>query len=827
MTSGPGAVAESGPVGEDAGMTGPLGGLRVVDLSTGIAGAITTMLLADQGADVVKVEPPGGDRLRRTESGARVWARGKRSVVFDVHVDEDQARVRDLCARADVVVDDFTPGSAPIGLDDDALRAANGRLVHCSITAYGRHVGLEDRPAIDALVAARTGLHWEQRGWVGTSIGRLCDLPVELAELEIPPGCHDGPDREGPLFPQSRWPSLGAAYLATTGIHAALYARERTGRGQWVETSLLQGVLISTAGGWQRPEDPHAPGYLSWIFDPRGSKGHFRCADGTWVQNWVPNPAFALGVSRGDRLSVDDSIAKPSEDPSRIGPDYSELVALAHYHPEMAAAFARFPADEWVATAAIAGVPLQPVRSPEAALADTALIDEGMVTTVDDPEVGRIRHVGRVLHMSATPGGPQGAAPTVGQHTDEVLAELAVPAPMPVGPAAPRPMHAPLDGVVVLDLGLAIAGPFGTQLLSDLGATVIKVNTTWDTFWHSTHIAFTANRGKQSISLNLKDPRALAVLHRLVERADIVQHNMRYEAAERLGVDHESLRRIKPDLIYCHTSGFDRSRAHLPGNDQTGACLAGVEWEDGGLDAGGKPLWSLTSFGDTGNGFLSAIAMIGALLHRDRTGEGQFVSTSILGACLLNTSYAWVDDATGEGVTRPKVRADQLGTGPRLRLWSCADRWLCVAIQDDEQWAALGRTTAVTLDGLDDDAAIDALARVFSTRPATEWFTALDQIGVPCEIADDTFVFSLFDDPRYAAAGLVTSMQQAQVGRFEQFGNVWSFSDTPSRIAGPPLVVGHDTVAIMEELGMDRAEIDELLADKVALQSDLRQERAR
>ncbi len=809
-------------------MTGVLGGIRVVDLSSGVAGPLTTMLLADAGADVVKVEPPGGDPTRRTESGSRVWARGKRSVVLDVDDTDDRARLLQLIDSADVLVESFTVGEGErLGLDWATLRDRAPQLVHCSITAYGRHVDMEDRPAIDALVAARTGLHWEQRGWPGTTIGRLCDLPVPMPDLEIPPGCADGPERAGPLFPQSRWPSLGAAYLATTGINAALYARAHTGRGQWVETSLLQGVLMCTAGGWQRCEHPEADGYLSWIFDPRGSKGHFRCADGRWVQNWVPNPAFALGVSRGDRLDVDDSINKPSEDPSRIGPDYSELVVLAHHHPEMAAAFARFPAEEWVSAAATAGVPLQAVRSPEAALADEALLAEGIVTTVDDPEVGAIRHVGRVVDMTATPWRVQGPAPTVGQHTDEVLARIGSAAAPEVERArAPRDLRHPLDGVVVLDLGLAIAGPFGTQLLSDLGATVIKVNTVYDRFWHSTHIAFTANRGKQSIAIDLKDPRGLAVLHRLVERADVVQHNMRYDAAIRLGVDHESLRALKPDLIYCHTSGFDRSRAHLPGNDQTGACLAGVEWEDGGVEDGGKPLWSLTSFGDTGNGFLSAIGIIQALLHRDRTGEGQFLSTSILAACLLATSYAWVDAESGIGVERPKVRADQFGTGPRLRLWECADRWLCIAVQDDAQWAALATATDLTLDGLDDDAAVTALAGRLRGRPAAEWFAALDDAGVPCEIVDDRFVFDLFDDPTYRAAGLVAEMHQAQVGRFEQFGRMWTFSDTPTRIAGPPLLVGHDTEAILNELGYDRSEIDALLADGVVVQSTERQERA-
>jgi crotonobetainyl-CoA:carnitine CoA-transferase CaiB-like acyl-CoA transferase len=819
-------------------MTGVLGGIRVVDLSTGIAGPIATMLLADNGADVVKVEPPGGDPTRVTESGARVWARGKRSIELDIEHAAQRATLLDLIDRADVLVENFDLGvTERLGLGWDTLHERNPRLVMCSITPYGRHVDFKDRPGIDSLVQARTGLHWEQRGWIGTSIGRICGLPIEMDFLDIPPGCFDGPERDGPLYPQSRWPSLGAAYLATTGINAALFAREHTGRGQWVETSLLQGVLVSTAGGWQRPEHPEADGYMCWIFDPRGSKGHFECADGRWVQNWVPNPSFTLGVSQGDTLNVDDRINKPTDDPSRIGPDYSELVVLAHYHPEMKAAYARFPADDWVAAAAQAGVPMQRVRSAEEALADAALIDEGVVVEVDDPEVGPIRHVGLVYEMRATPGRVQGPAPTIGQHTDEILAELGMPVTSPETPSAPRDMRFPLDGVTVLDLGLAIAGPFGTQVLSDLGATVIKVNTLHDTFWHSTHIAFCANRGKQSISINLKDPRGLAVLHELVRRADVVQHNMRYEAAIRLGVDYESLTKIKPDLIYCHSSGFDKSRAPLPGNDQTGACLAGIEWEDGGMEDGGKPIWSLTSFGDTGNGFLSAIAIIQALYHRDRTGEGQFLGTSILAACLVNTSYAWVDAASGDGIERPKIDSMMFGTGPTDRLYETADGWIVLAVQDDAQWAAMARTIDDSRVGIamfstaegrqkHADDVIAVLTEVFTTRSAAAWFAALDAAGVPCEIEDDQFAVRLFDDPQFRDAGLVTTMQQAQVGRFDHFGHMWTFSETPTRIAGPPLIVGHDSAAIMSDLGIDQSEIDALLADGVVMQSQLTQERA-
>ena len=319
----------------------------------------------------------------------------------------------------------------------------------------------------------------------------------------------------------------------------------------------------------------------------------------------------------------------------------------------------------------------------------------------------------------------------------------------------------------------------------------------------------------------------MAVLHELVKRADIVQHNMRYEAAVRLGVDYESLVEIKPDLIYCHSSGFDKSRAHLPGNDQTGACLAGVEYEDGGMADGGKPIWSLTSFGDTGNGFLAANAMIQALYHRELTGEGQFLSTSILAACLLNSSYAWVDAATGQGVDRPKVDGRMFGTGPRTRLYETADRWICIAVQDDQQWVSVEQSLDIPgLSEMNDDEAINALTDNLRSRGAAEAFIALDDAGVPCEIEDDEFVLRLFDDPQFREAGLVTTMHQAQVGRFDHFAHMWTFSDTPTRIAGPPLIVGHDTVDIMTETGFDQPTIDALLAEGVVLQSTLRQERA-
>ena len=198
-------------------MRGVLDGVRVLDLSWGVAGPIAGMLLADQGADVVKIEPPGGDPFRAL-SGYRVWQRGKRSVVLDLASAAGREDFVRLADDADVVLESYAPGTtARLGIDFDTLHARNPRLVYCSITGYGRGTRDGDRPAYDALVAARTGLQWEQRGWVGGTIPRMCGIDPMLPELHVPDGCAEGPDRAGPLFSHSTWPSLAACFLATTG----------------------------------------------------------------------------------------------------------------------------------------------------------------------------------------------------------------------------------------------------------------------------------------------------------------------------------------------------------------------------------------------------------------------------------------------------------------------------------------------------------------------------------------------------------------------------------------------------------------------------------
>jgi crotonobetainyl-CoA:carnitine CoA-transferase CaiB-like acyl-CoA transferase len=799
-------------------MASALDGVRVLDLSWGIAGPVTGMLLADHGADVIKVEPPGGDPFRGSP-GYDVWLRGRRSIVLDLKQAGDRNRFLALAGDSDVVLEAFAPGTMNgLGLGAGDLLARNPRLIVCSITAYGPHAGHRDRPGYDALVAARLGILDVQRSHDGGAVPHMHGEGPFLPDLEIPDGMDPGPPRPGPIFTYTPWLSMGAAFLATTGISAALLARQHTGRGQHVETSLLQAALSGTASKWQRVGRPDAVGYRSWVYDRRAPKGFFRCADGRWIQQWVPHPRFVLSSAEGDTLAERRDVQNVRNDPDRIGPAPESIVILAHYFPEMAAAFSRFPSDQWTAVAAEAGVPLQPVRTPEEALADPALLAEGAVVDVDHPEHGTLRQAGILYGLSRTPGEVRRPVPRIGEHTTEVLAaELTGDGPQRRADPAPVPARAgrpPLDGITVLDIGFAVAGPWGTQVLADLGATVIKVNAWRDPWWHAQHIAYGANRGKRSIGIDLKTPAGLAVFRRLVATADVVHSNMRRDALQRLACDEASLREVNPQLIYCHTRGFDRGpRSDSPGNDQTGCSLAGVTWEDGGCWDDGRPFWSLTSLGDTGNGFFSAIGVIQALYHHARTGEAQSVDTSILNAGLLVASMAAVK---ADGTPLPRLRLDrmQLGLGPLYRLYQASDGWACLAALTEPHRKGLAAATGIDVTALDEA----HLEPWFRARSGQEAFAALDSHGVPVELCDGDFGLRVFDDPEMDAHELVVHQQHPKLGSFEHFGKTIHFSDTPERIWGPPPVCGQHTRQIMREHGFSDAEIDSLAQDKAVFE---------
>jgi crotonobetainyl-CoA:carnitine CoA-transferase CaiB-like acyl-CoA transferase len=458
------------------------------------------------------------------------------------------------------------------------------------------------------------------------------------------------------------------------------------------------------------------------------------------------------------------------------------------------------------------------------------------VVEVDDPEVGPIRHAGSLLDFSATPGAISGPAPRSGQHTDEVLDEAGAQAAGPVtapGPAG-RHLDHPLEGVRVLDLGLGVAGPFTGRALADLGADVIKVHALHDTYWAGTHMGLGTNRGKRSIALNLKHEGGRAALDKLIAQADVLTVNWRPGAAARLGIDYETLQKHYPSLVYCNTRGYEKGpRSDLPGTDQNAAALTGSEWEDGACDAGNPPMWSRSNMGDTGNALLAAIAIAAALYHRDRTGEGQEVSTSIVNAGLLHTSYAWIH-ADGRPGDWEHVDGQQFGLSPFYRLYECSDgRWLFLAAVSDQERERLATVVGEDVPGLgdgradgdtaDNDTVAKALAAYFLERPASQLFAELDAWGVPVEIVDEEFCRTLFDDADARASELVSTTWAGNVGRFEDPGLLVNLSPAKPVIQRGPSLCGEHTRQLLKEHGYSDDDVDALAAAGAVLDAPVSQ----
>lgn len=373
---------------------GALDGIRILDLSWGIAGPLGVMLLAEQGADVIKVEPPGGDPFR-AYSGYAVWNRSRRSVTIDLKSAAGREAFARLVDDADVLVETYRPGVTDrLGIGYDAMHARNPRLVYCSCPGYPEGHHLADRPGYDALVQASSGQQWEQPGW-----------------------------RMGPIFLHMPMPSMGSAFLVPSGILAALIAREDTGRGQHVRTSLFQGALLYTTQIWQQVERaPAAFHDLMGKSYPPGIHQQmlFECADG-WVHTSVMS-GLTPTESQDHLLGLADA-PEPYEFMS-LPPEEREAFTVRRRE-----AYRQHRRDELVENFQSHHHAIESVITAEEALGaggrpHPQLVANGMVATVDDPELGRTTQIGVPINLLGTPGGIQGPQPLPGEHNVEILGVL-------------------------------------------------------------------------------------------------------------------------------------------------------------------------------------------------------------------------------------------------------------------------------------------------------------------------------------------------------------------------------------------------------------------
>lgn len=384
-------------------------------------------------------------------------------------------------------------------------------------------------------------------------------------------------------------------------------------------------------------------------------------------------------------------------------------------------------------------------------------------------------------------------------------------------------MQGPLDGVRVVDFGQYLAGPFGPMLLGDLGADVIKVEPTrGDGMRRVVGPFLGCQRGKRDIAVDLKQPEGLRIALELVATADMIHHNMTLGTADRLGIGYQHCKAVRPDVLYCNTFMYGPvgPLARLGGLDPLGQAACGLEWEQGPVAAGNPPQWYRYGQGDVASAMPSVLALLLALFHRNRTGEGQSMWTSILHGSMLYTADSWLA-ADGTPSPRPELDREQLGLGPLYRLYETRDGWLQLAAVREEHWPALCgvlRRPDLAADPRFATAAARAehraeltavLTEAFLADHALNWRRALDTAGVPAEVSVETWDGEtvLFDDD-LVRLGLVAEYEHPLLGRVRQFGNLITFSDTPGKPGWPAPMLGQHTREILAELGYDETAIE-------------------
>jgi len=809
--------------------------VRVLDL-TGRQGMLCAQILADLGADVVQVEPPSGAAGRGVgpflgdivdPEGSLSWwayARGKRSIVLDIAAERDRPTLMRLIETADVLVESEPLGRLEqLGLNDAVLETVNPALIHVSMTGYGR-----------------TG---PKACWAWTDL----TLMAAGGPLVLAGDADRAPVRVG--VPQA---FAHAAAEAAAGVMVALYSRLHTGLGQRIDlaaqeavTIATQGYALATAVGAQpivrsgvgprvgilqaRFNWPAKDGMVSiaHLFGPTAGPPTRRlmdyvceqgfCDAATRDKNWIEYGAMLLDgrepISEFDR--VKDCIA---------------------------ACTASKPKAELLAVALDRRLLIAPVNTVADLANSEQIAARGyLVKAKGDGPSAELRYPGPFAKFAASPIGPSRRPPRLGEHSEAVFAELERLDPAVARVARERVANAdfdptrPLAGIKILDFSWVMAGPAATRYLANFGAEVVRLESTLrldtirtvgpfingDPAPENATSFHNLNAGKKLITVDLTNELTRPVIHDLVRWADIVFESYSPRAMKAFGYDYENLRRIKPELIMVSSClmGQTGPLALFAGYGNLGAAIAGFLELAGWPDR--PPVGPFGAYTDYIAPRYTAIAMLAAIEHRRRTGQGQYVDLSQAEAGMHFLAPAILDYAANGRNFARRGNDDSEMAPHGVYPAAGEDRWVAIACEDDVRWAALCgviNTLAPVLQShanaaarLADRRALDGLVSAWTAQRTAEEAEALLQ-----------------------AAGIAASVVQTaeDLARDPQLGHLCHFiyrphpcgrdgaieacatrmSRTPARVDQTLPSFGRDMDEILKDiLGYDDERIVELL----------------
>ena len=820
----------------------PLEGIRVVEWGEMISAPYCAKLLAEFGADVIKVESTLGDPARRRgpfpngsqhseRSGTFLFANlGKRGVTLDFESESDVERLHRLIARADFFVENQPYDVLDkFGISARQLAESHPHLIAVSISPYGRSGEYKRYAGYDLQVNALSGMSFgtghthreplttpdQQAGFLAGVGGAYAAMVALLArESARAAGCEDA-----------------GQYIdvADSGIIATLLT------GYHLPTFIYRGIAGSRSGNRMRlglfPNCvlPCRDGYV--CIDAPQLEQYQRFLNLLGDPEWIDNPRYR------DRRAMSDQY--PEEAESLIAPWFME-------HDK----------EEILQLCLENRIPCAPVLTMDEALESPQLLARQWFREVDHPQAGKLRYPGPPVKLHGSPLRVRRPAPMLGQHNAEVLDDL----------DAGRPAFAPNDvrdiptgghkplalrDVRIVDLGSAWAGPMAGQLLADMGAEVIKVESRARMdgmrlgrpmvgddlaggdrgLWPELQPVFHGlNRNKLSVTLNLRTDEGKAILRRLASVSDVVLSNFSPGVLQRLGMDYDSMRAVKPDIIVAAMPAFGDTG---PLRDMVAyapiiQAMSGMMSLVGYPPEEGEPLVGelQAAWSDTMAALCAALGVVAAVHHRNRTGCGQYVEAAHLEgtAALLGVPMLQYQ-MTGEVPT--PLGNDEPDFAPHNN-YPCAgeDEWVSVAVGSDAEWRAL--VDVLADDRLKADSRFcdpvsrwrnrrqldEILSDWTRTRSAQEVTSILQQAGVAAmpvmNIADQ------FADPHLNSRETYVEIDHPHVGAEMVYGVPWRFSGIPGSVRTPaPLMGQHNDYVLSELLGLDETGIAELVAEQV------------
>ena len=769
----------------------PLSRFRIVEVGIGPVSGLATTVLADFGADVIKVVPPGGDPFR-TMGSWPLWTRGKRIVPADLRDAGDVEAVRRLIRdSADAVVTTLNAAQRErVGLDAASLERED--LILGIVSGFGEEGPYANYPGYEPVVAAKSG---RMTTFAGVA------------------------DRDGPNYSALQVGTHATAQSAAAALLAALIGREATGCGFTFDTSLLRGMMpyemgiMAMAQLWDKGilERPKAARDRTKSM-PTFNYHPVRTKDGHWLQLGNLLPHLLANFFRAAGLSDDLKAPQYKGDPMRWPPDVRETFRERLFEHMQTKTLAEWT-DIFVTDG---GVVSHAYQTTQAALDDPDVVANGHVV-----ERNGMKQLGLVANLTESPG-------EVGGPAEETTLDAIEARPVAANGTGTQPKK-PLDGITVVESATIIAAPLGASVLADLGARVIKLEPiTGDPFRSMFHGfgASKCNAGKESICLDLKSAEGQQIAQALAAKADIWIHNYRMGVPEKLGIGYADLAAVNPDLVYVSANGYGPGGpgAKRPSTHPIpGAALGGVVWQLGGLpptdvapdmdalrETARKLLRANEVNPDPNTSMVVATTALLGLAARKAHGRGQKIFVDMFGA---NAYANWDDFLTYAGKPeRPAVDADGIGISPLERLYKCGDGWVMLMIVTDGEWAKFA--AELSLDAGRDDANLaDTLERVFAAGSADDFETRLAPQGVGCVRADGKAPPDFFlTDEHCGIEELRTQAVHPDWGDYWRNGPMARFSKG-DRYGGAS-AMGDSTLALLAELGYSEAESTALVEDR-------------